>query len=426
MTYSAPVRRILADGRVFVAGGQEVAFHQMHSFTPAGDGGTWQLIGDMSDERWYATCTKLHDGRVFIVSGTKTGPSGAPAGPEPASPLNDVWEIHDPAAGISAPQPAAFLNSATPYALFPHVFQLPGGELLIQARMSTWFFRPDTQQLDGPLTSAGTHPRTYALGAAGVLLPLLPTTTPPYRARIMLIGGGNEPEVITNPAASDCEVLDLGEASPQWQAVASMAHPRVMPDAALLPDGTVFVTNGSASGFADNMVEPVYQAELYDPASDTWTPMATMRVPRLYHATALLLPDARVLTAGTDGTFNPEPFNLPNTRVEVFSPPYLFRGPRPEIADAPADLTYGDPFDVTTGAGQGATIASACLIHPSATTHGVNMSQRFAGMEILDRATDVLTLRAPLFPTVAPPGYYMLFLVNDQGVPSVARFLHIA
>jgi len=417
---------ILADGRVFVAGGQEVAFHQMHTFTPAGNGGSWQLIGDMSDERWYPVSTKLQDGSVHILSGSKTGPSGAPAGPEPASPLNDVYEVYDPAAGISGPQSASFLNQATPYALYPHVFLLPGGELLIQAMRMTWFLRLDSQQLDGPLMSSGAHPRTYPLGAAGVLLPLMPNSTPPYRARVLLIGGGNEPELLMTPASAGCEILDLGEPNPQWRQVASMAQPRVMPDAVLLPDGTVFVTNGSASGFADNMIEPVFQAELYNPASNSWTQMATMRVPRLYHATALLLPDARVLTAGTDGTFNPEPFNIPNTRVEIFSPPYLFRGPRPEILNAPSNLTYGESFSVTTGAGQGQSIASASFIHPGATTHGVNMAQRCIGLEILGHAGDVLSLRAPLFPAVAPPGHYMLFLVDNQGVPSVARFTHIS
>jgi hypothetical protein len=139
----------------------------------------------------------------------------------------------------------------------------------------------------------------------------------------------------------------------------------------------------------------------------------------------VLLPDARVLTAGTDGTFNPEPFNIPNTRVEIFAPPYLFKGPRPEIAAAPGSVGYGATFTVTTAANQGATIQSATFIRPGSTTHGVNMDQRYVGLQIVAKAGDTLTLQAPPLPTVAPPGYYMLFLVNDQGVPSVAPFVHL-
>jgi hypothetical protein len=417
----------LADGRIFVAGGQNEAFHQTHTFTPAGDGGTWQFTGDMSGERWYATCTELADGRIHIISGTKTGPEpNAPlAGPEPDSPLNDLYEIYDPAVGILPAQSAAFLNQASPYALYPHVYLLPGGELMIQAELKTWFFRVDTQQLDGPIANASAHPRTYPLGAGGVMLPLLPNTNPPYRARVMMIGGGKEPLLITTPASAECEILDLGVANPAWQMTAPLAHARVMPDVVLLPDSTVLATNGSASGFADNMEEPVYETELYDPATDTWTTLATMRVPRLYHATALLLPDARVLTAGTDGTFNPEPFNIPNTRVEIFTPPYLFKGPRPVVENAPAGVAYGQAFAVRCGPGQGASIASAVFMRPGSTTHGVNMDQRAVGLTITARAGDTLTLEAPPLPGIAPPGFYMLFLLNNQGVPSVAKFVHL-
>jgi hypothetical protein len=131
------------------------------------------------------------------------------------------------------------------------------------------------------------------------------------------------------------------------------------------------------------------------------------------------------LTAGTDGTFNPEPFNLPNTRVEIFSPPYLFKGPRPAIIDAPAGVTYAQNFDVQCAPGQGAGIASATFMRPGSTTHGVNMDQRAVGLNIMARNGDTLTLEAPVIATVAPPGYYMLFLINQQGIPSIARFVHI-
>jgi hypothetical protein len=108
----------------------------------------------------------------------------------------------------------------------------------------------------------------------------------------------------------------------------------------LLPDGSVLVMNGSDAGFADNGANPVWEAERYDPVANSWTTMAPMSVPRLYHATALLLPDGRVLTAGTDSLWNPGPFHHEEVRLEFYSPPYLSQGPRPTITSAPAQMSY--------------------------------------------------------------------------------------
>jgi hypothetical protein len=138
-----------------------------------------------------------------------------------------------------------------------------------------------------------------------------------------------------------------------------MAQPRVMPDAVLLPDGTVFVTNGSSTGFADNGANPVYDAEIYDPRADRWTTMAPMLLPRLYHATALLLPSGQVLTAGSDSQWNPDPFHVSEYRIERYSPPYLFRGPRPTVLSAPTALRYDDTAHVRYSSAD--TVASACL-----------------------------------------------------------------
>ena len=96
-----------------------------------------------------------------------------------------------------------------------------------------------------------------------------------------------------------------------------MSQPRVMPDSVLLPTGKVLVMNGSSTGKADAGANPVYAVELYDPDGDTWTSMASMAVPRLYHSTALLLPDGRVMTAGSDSAWNPDPFHSSELRVEI-------------------------------------------------------------------------------------------------------------
>jgi hypothetical protein len=148
-----------------------------------------------------------------------------------------------------------------------------------------------------------------------------------------------------------------------------------------------------------------------------------MQVPRSYHATALLLPDARVLVMGKDGLFNTEPYNYPEHRVEIFSPPYLFRGHRPTILAAPQQVPYDTTFDIETTAA--AEIASVVLLRAGAATHSFNMDQRHVGLVINIRASNHLTVTSPPDSNLAPPGLYMLFIVDTAGVPSVAEFLRL-
>ncbi|HET7770109.1 MAG TPA: galactose oxidase-like domain-containing protein, partial [Chloroflexota bacterium] len=346
------------------------------------------------------------------------------------TPPNDTYEIYDPAVGFNPPAPAPIVMETDPYCLFPFTFVLPNGKLFVHANTSTRFLDLTHWSWDATLltTVSGTA-RTYPSTGTAVLLPLLPGTSgasPAYNARVLLIGGAGvscpSPGNADSPATGTCEILDVGSGG-GWQPAATMPHARVMPDAVLLPDGTVLVTNGSSTGVADNGINPVLEADLYDPATDTWTTMAAMRVPRLYHSTALLLPDGRVLTAGKDEEFNPYPFNYPEYRIEVFSPPYLFKGPRPTITAAPGAIGYGATFEVETP--DGGTVAAACLMAPGAATHSFNMGQRHVGLTVAAAAGGSVWLVAPPDANVAPPGYYMLFLLSAAGVPSVGKFVQL-
>ncbi|MFN2589418.1 MAG: galactose oxidase-like domain-containing protein, partial [Actinomycetota bacterium] len=181
----------------------------------------------------------------------------------------------------------------------------------------------------------------------------------------------------------------------------------------LLPDGTALaVGGGRVGGFYR---QPVLEAELYDPATGTWRLMAAQHVQRTYHSTAVLLPDGRVFSAGSDSGSQPE-------TAEIYSPPYLFEGPRPTIGAAPDAVTYGQSFGVTTP--DAADVARVVLVRPGATTHAVDFDQRFVQVSFA-RGEGGVQVAAPPKPTLAPPGYYMLFLVNSAGVPSVARFVHL-
>jgi hypothetical protein len=193
-----------------------------------------------------------------------------------------------------------------------------------------------------------------------------------------------------------------------------MAYARKQHNATLLPDGKVLVTGGSsgtetAIGFSS---KPVYAAETWDPATGGWTILASNTVFRGYHSVALLLPDGRVLTAG--GNFE--------ATAEVFSPPYLFKGARPTILSAPTGVKYGQTFFVETP--EGTSITKATWMRLGSVTHTNNMSQRINQLSFSAAAWG-LEVRAPSSKNSCPPGHYMLFLLNGNGVPSVARIVRV-
>lgn len=148
--------------------------------------------------------------------------------------------------------------------------------------------------------------------------------------------------------------------------------------------------------------------------------MARMQIPRLYHSTALLLPDGRVVLAG--GGRLPGPPNADQLSAEVYSPPYLFKGARPTITSAPTTIGYGNSFVVETP--EAPSIATVSLVRPGAVTHGFNQDQRFLSLAF-EQTIGGLAVQAPENANLAPPGYYMLFVVATDGVPSVASFVRL-
>jgi hypothetical protein len=246
----------------------------------------------------------------------------------------------------------------------------------------------------------------------------------------MLIGGSG---ALTGDVATDAlvaatantEQLDLGATTPAWASRSSMAYRRVLNTAILWPDGKVFVMGGSRSGRSDHGNDPVMTPELYNPSNNTFKALCPMRVPRVYHSTALLLPDGRVLTAGRDHEFNDPPYNWPERRIEIYSPPYLTgEQTRPAITAAPASAFLNTNFTVTLSTAVAPTnISRAVLMSPASVTHGLDMGQRAIQLVIVSSSGSNLTLKGPPDSKVAPPGYYMLFLLTSQGVPSVAKFI---
>jgi hypothetical protein len=377
---------VLPDGRVFIAGGhlyQGVfggGVANTTIFDPAAN--SWTEGPLMSQPRWYPTTAQLGDGSVMIFGGLA----------RPAAQATTV-DHYQPASDSIRTAPASAGKAMLTY---PRMKLTTSGLLAWTNLASTQFFDPATSAWrTGPTLNSGGRGRNDT----SVLLPGL--------TRIMEIGGSTA----AGPTAS-CEILDTAATPMAWKPTGSMHHPREWANTVLLADGTVLVVGG---GRKDDYGEPVFGAEIYHPASGTWTVMAAQRAPRMYHSTAVLLPDGRVLSAG-------ESFGSLKQTGEIFSPPYLFKGARPAIASAPPAVSYGRGFTISTP--DAARIKRVALVKAAAVTHANNFDQRYVDCTFA-AGGGKLRATAPPNGNHAPPGWYMLFLVNAAGVPSVAHWVRV-
>jgi hypothetical protein len=202
-----------------------------------------------------------------------------------------------------------------------------------------------------------------------------------------------------------------------------MAYPRRHLNATMLPTGEVLVTGGTSGTSFNETSLGVHVAEIWNPATGVWTQLASNAVNRGYHATSLLLPDGRVLHTGSgdalDGNGNPYP---DEKNAELFSPPYLFKGSRPTITSAPAEPFYGATITVSTP--NAAEITKVSLIAIGSVTHAFDANQRFMWLTFT-RTSTAVSVKLPSLKPLAPPGYYMLFILNGNDVPSVGRMIRL-
>jgi len=404
----------LADGRLLVAGGApNGSVKSTHIFDPMTE--TWTAAGtaaDMARARWYPTVLTLADGRILAVSGL----SGV-------API----ELYD--VGANTWTSVAGADHAFGE-LYPSLHLLPGGDVFYSR--AGWASAGGTQtaylRFSGPAAGswADLGQQQFYDRQEGTTVIQIDTTVTPPTASIYIVGGGVAgPATTRNPQS--CERIDVSTLSPApaWQRMADMNLPRTNVNGVVLPDGSILAVGGQRNGKWSSDPQPVLPAEIYHPATNKWALTAPMAHPRQYHSVAVLLPDGRVLTAGgIDPTVN---FGNPPGRdqryLEVFSPSYLLAGPRPVITTAPASVAYGATFDVETPTP--GTIDSVVLLRPCAMTHHTDAGQRYIKLPITGRTPDRIHITAPANGNIAPPGYYMLFILDPAGLPSVARFIHM-
>jgi hypothetical protein len=385
----------LADGRILVDGGHinyDFGTTDANVFDPTTS--RWSLEASMQYPRWYPTVITLGDGRVLAVAGHTTCKTCVAAIPE----------VYDPATNTWTQLPGA--QSVTP-TQYPHLFVLPDGRVL---ETSSFAEVIPTRVLDVAAQTWTTVDPTPLDGGSAVM----------YEPGKVMKVGGSWDDGVGNPATTTY-VLDMTQLTPSWQQTSWMAFPRVTHNLTLLADGTVLVTGGSSNANVSDPASAVYSAELWSPATHTWTTMAPMVVPRVYHSTALLLPDGRVLEAGS-GRFGGTGPGVDQLSAEIYSPPYLFNGPRPTITSAPTAVSYGATFAVVTP--DAARIGTVSLVRFGSVTHHFNTGQRFVKLAF-QQVTGGLSVTAPTNGNVAPPGYYMLFILDTHGVPSVAAIVQM-
>ena len=395
----------LSDGKLLSVGGGGYGHNPLASwgykFDPVSR--SWaRTSGPMSESKWYPTAVALGDKRVLVVCGHGSGD----------------MDIYDEATDTFSP--VSLVEKPFPY-LYPGLHLLPnhsifysrtgwgsagpgGGPYRSPSDDQSAFFTM-TGRTSGVWQDVAPAPSNITDRTKGMSVMLLGCDAP--FVRILVVGGAD-------PSTNDTySFFDATVMSPMQQWGFSLLHPdrehRSLASAVILPDGNVFVCGG-----IQRVNSP---CTLFNAHTNNWSPMAALPSIRDYHSVAVLLPSGKVAMAGWN-----------NTAIEVYSPPYLFRGPRPTITSAPAGIHYGQQFSVTSP--EANSISRAVLVRPMAVTHQTDTEQKLIELRVYHdhSVANKLVLTAPRSThpnSYAQPGYYMLFILNNLGVPSVAKWVNL-
>ncbi len=427
----------LGDGRLLVAGGTNefppdaAGPHMGHHFE--GHRGAWaynpfsrqfEQLAEMGPQpgreplgggRWYPTLCTLSSGEVLALAGHPLGSDTRHYNntPERYLPLIDGWAML-PAVGVDGGNPD----------LFPRTHVLRNGRVFVSSALQGLAGNTAIDATTGQATVVCGLPDPAYRGfdCPSVLLPLVPTDG--YRPRVLLGGG-----LLS-------QFIDVEAAGAAWtnvpRAGVAANRSRGHANATILPTGDVLLTGGADGNDQQSVAEPeIYRTPLdrltrtYQSGSGSWE---TLNEPspriRNYHSTALLMPDGRVWTAGGNSPDQPgQPPTALQKTIDIYQPPYP-AGPRPVIFSAPGLIAYGDAFSVEVGSAE--AIGSVVLLRCGSATHAFNPDQRAVYCELSARGTTTLLVQAPSSAAVAPPGWYMLFVVDKGGRPCEwARFVRV-
>jgi hypothetical protein len=370
-----------------------------------------QLSMPINHQRWYGTMTMLPNGETLIQGGVcwPRDAANCPTGIYPTTP-----ELYRPGVGwtlLTGARNTDLYGVNQSRWWYPRSWVAPDGRIFgITAGTQMYYLNLASA---GSIQLAGTlDGSNFGANSSSVM----------YRpGKILLVGGGGEQSDGQEPNGSSIATrIDLTSGTPSVSQAAPMRYGRQWLNATVLPNGKVLVTGGSKVN--NTLSEVATAAEIWDPDTNTWTEGASASIPRLYHSTAVLLPDGRVFTGGGGA-----PGPLINKNAEIYSPPYLFDAGgnvavRPTITSGPDTLNWGQLG--TYQLADTLPINRVTLVSAGANTHSMDMGQRFLELSF-SQAANSITVTAPSNPNVAPPGYYLLFALNQQGVPSVAKMVRL-
>ncbi|MFE2582242.1 galactose oxidase-like domain-containing protein [Streptomyces sp. NPDC059378] len=365
-------------------------------------------VDPMNEARWYPTLTTLSDGKVLSVSG-----------------LDDIGqlvpgknEIFDPATGKWT-----YTSTIRQFPTYPALFLMQNGKIFYSG--SNAGYGPDNVGRDPGVWDVATNRFTKLPGLSDadrmetsgtVLLP------PAQDERYMVIGGGGVGESAL--ASNRTRIIGLKDAHPAFRDGPALEKGTRYPQSSVLPDDTVLVSGGSRDyrGRGDS---DILQARIYHPDTDTFDRVADPLVGRNYHSGSLLLPDGRVMFFGSDPLYGDKADTKPGTfeqRIEIYTPPYLYRDARPSLSGGPRTIARGTTGTFTSR--HAAAIRKVRLIRPSASTHVTDVDQRSVALDFTTSG-DRITVTVPKSRNLVPSGWYMLFVDDDQGTPSKAQWVKV-
>lgn len=374
---------LTADGRVFSAGGHIISPQGLpHATIYDPTTNTWNRVPDMNAARWYPTTTTLNNGDILTISGTiDTGK------------WNDTPQVYD----VSENKWRTLSTAVKRVSYYPFVYQVSTTKVFVAGNQKISRFLDIT----GTGKWLNTLESNFGNRSAG-------SSVMYDDGKILILGGGTNKQFTTNTA----EIINLKASSPKWTYTSAMPVKRRHANSTLLPTGEVLVTGGT-KGINDEADLAAKMADVWNPTTGKWTRLSANTIYRGYHSTALLLPDGRVLSAGGEKS---------GESYEIYSPPYLFKGARPVISNAPAQVGYGSTFFVETP--DASSISKVRWIRLGSVTHSFNGSQRINTLNFTKKS-DGLDITSTANAVITPPGHYMLFILNGNGVPSVAKIIKV-